>query len=137
MGRRKLIYDVWENDKCVLTGEIEAICGFLGKSPDYIRAATSDARRINKKYTVTLQHNPGKGEGTARYILWDDSQIVGVFKIAEIARNCFGTQTVVRNAAKTGDYFAGNYKTMSYSKFAQEWEMACGNLRRSAAGSGH
>ena len=131
LARQKITYDVWDHADLIMTGEIEAVCAFLGKSDTYIRAAAKDARRINYQYTVTPRETQKKSaKGTARYILWDQDQIVGVFKMGEIEKGCGIHRSTAINAARTGEAFLGRYKTMNFNRFSETWEEACGALRR-------
>jgi len=128
-------YDVWEFATCVMTGDADKCGKFLCKPSDYICKAARDARLVNKRYTITAKGAKKPQQKVALYILWDEGEIVGVYRASEIAKNCFAAESTVRGAARTGKVFCGRYKALNYQVFAEAWETACGRLRRSAAGS--
>ena len=129
MRRYNVTYDIWECDKRILSGGIETVCEFLDKSVEYIHKAVKDARRINGKYTVTSRRS-ACGRKSAKYILWCDNMIVGMYSATEIASACSVSRQRVQQVAKTGEIFAGRYEAMDYNKFSDAWERDCRKWRR-------
>lgn len=126
MGRHKNTYDVYERDTCIMTGQIEEVCAFLGKKENYIRQAVKECRQVNRRYTVISRGEPEKAYPNkrripSRYVLWNADNFIGIFGAGEIARCCGVTQAKVAASARNGQEFSGHYTVLNFNRFAEEW----------------